>query len=327
MYSASPARQLVPRMTRGNVLAFAIAMALACFGFAVAAQKASAVFNCITLTPATADNQLPQQSSHTVTATVHTTYDPVGHANDPIWWPYNEYYSTLPQYAGQSQTQVRTALQADYPAVCGAPIASQYPVAVGAPVSFAITSGPNAGQSAGPVLTDANGQATFTWSGATPGTDTVQASVPKNYDAGNNTYYTWQPTPQDNYGPALASAIKNWLPPVTNPPVTPAGAPSSVLTVPKTCQKRKFYIKASTSGGTVKKIVLKIDGKTAKVVKTTKTASGKKFLIDTGKYSAGTHRITLTTYFTNGAKVIKTGKFKLCTVRTSQRRVSPNFTG
>jgi hypothetical protein len=46
----------------------------------------------------------------------------------------------------------------------------------GAPISFAVQSGPNAGVT-GTATTDVNGLATFTYTGAVPGTDTVQAST------------------------------------------------------------------------------------------------------------------------------------------------------
>lgn len=52
---------------------------------------------------------------------------------------------------------------------CGQPLP-------GAPVAFNVTSGPNAGTT-GTGVTDASGQASFSYSGLIPGTDTVQASV------------------------------------------------------------------------------------------------------------------------------------------------------
>ena len=53
----------------------------------------------------------------------------------------------------------------------------------------------------------------------------------------------------------------------------------------------------------------------------------KTFTINSGKYAAGTHTIKLITTFSNGTKVVKTGKFKRCAIRTTSRRISPNFTG
>jgi len=48
----------------------------------------------------------------------------------------------------------------------------------GVTVNFLITSGPSAGLS-GSDISDVNGEATFTWSSAVPGIDTVQASITK----------------------------------------------------------------------------------------------------------------------------------------------------
>lgn len=53
----------------------------------------------------------------------------------------------------------------------------------------------------------------------------------------------------------------------------------------------------------------------------------KKITIDSAKYKPGAHSFTLTTYFADGTTVVKRGNFKRCAVRSSQRRVSPNFTG
>lgn len=316
---------------------------------AAVAQNASASFACIDLNPPTADNQLPEQSTHTVTATVRTTYSatkqaagapgPTNPANLAaaygIWWPWVDYYSTLPQFAGQDPRSIVDGLPLyykTYPDVCDR-FGETLDLLKDAPVTFSIVSGPNSGGAPVTVNTDANGQATFTWASTTPGTDTVQADVPRRHIVDG--YYSGTPVdPAETTiltgDPAIATAVKNWIPPQTppvNPPVTGAGTPSATLVTPGVCQKRNFYITASTTGGTVKKIVLKIDGKTAKVVRTVKTSSGRKFLINTGKYGPGTHKINLTTYFTNGSRVVKTGRFKLCKVRTSQRRISPNFTG
>lgn len=324
-------------VSRRSMITLAVATALVCLGLAAGATTASASFTCISLDPPTANNQLPQDTTHTVTATVRVSYDPVGHPSTAqiqdysTWWLWYDYYEA--QYPGTTKMDFYTNIFIPtlYPAACSDPnLPATLPVLPNAPVSFAITSGPSAGQTAN-ATTDANGQATFTWSNSTAGTDNISASTFSNYTppVGGNL------PPADGSvdvlsSPVSATAVKNWLPPENppvNPPVTPTGVPASVLSIPKKCQTRRFYITASTSGGTVRKIVLKIDGKTAKVKKTVKTKTGRKFLIDTGRYSSGTHRVTLTTYFTNGKRVTKTGKFKLCTVRTSQGRVSPNFTG
>lgn len=332
-------------VSRRSMITLAVATALVCLGLAAGATTASASFTCISLDPPTANNQLPQDTTHTVTATVRVSYDPIGHPNAAgpaagnttgdysVWWLWDDYYKA--QYPGVTDRFADfyqpIFLATLYPGVCTDPnLPATLPVLPNAPVSFAITSGPSAGQTAN-ATTDANGQATFTWSNSTPGTDNVTASTFSNFSPPS----PLTTDPPDGSGidilssPVSATAVKNWIPPENppvNPPVTPQGVPATVLSIPKKCQTRRFYITASTSGGTVRKIVLKIDGKTAKVKKTVKTKSGRKFLIDTGRYNSGTHRVTLTTYFTNGKRVTKTGKFKLCTVRTSQGRVSPNFT-
>jgi hypothetical protein len=101
--------------------------------------------NGLTLTPATATNDVG--TSHTVTATVKNTQN-----NDPI------------------------------PNIL---------------VTFTITSGPNMGTT-GTATTDANGQATFTWSSSSAGTDTIQGSIPNS----------------NANGPAITStAEKTWVVP------------------------------------------------------------------------------------------------------------------
>lgn len=332
-------------VSRRSLIALAVATALACLGLAAGAQTASASFTCISLDPPTANNQLPQDTTHTVTATVRVSYDPIGHPNVDgpaagnttgdysVWWIWDDIYKATygGTYADRFDFYQQEFIPNLYPAACNdAALGTNLPVLPNAPVAFEITSGPSAGQTAN-ATTDANGQATFTWNNAVAGTDNVKASTFSNFTPPSpiNT------DPPDGSGidvlssPVSATAVKNWIPPENppvNPPVTPQGVPAAVLSIPKKCQTRRFYITASTSGGTVRKIVLKIDGRTAKVRRTVKTKSGRKFLIDTGRYKAGTHRVTLTTYFTNGKRVTKTGKFKLCTVRTSQGRVNPNFT-
>jgi hypothetical protein len=68
---------------------------------------------------------------------------------------------------------------------CGTPLQ-------GANVTFNVTSGPNAGTT-GSGTTDTNGQARFSYSSLTPGTDTVQASVtnPAGTITSNTVQVTW----------------------------------------------------------------------------------------------------------------------------------------
>jgi hypothetical protein len=242
---------------------------------------------CIALDPATANNQLPEDSTHTVTATVteragYGGDDPAKYCNDPE---------------------------------------VTYTPKAGVQVFFYITDGPNANLS-GNGVTDANGHATFSWSSSVAGTDSISAWLEV---AG----YEQDGTPVDWVKPT-AYAVKNWLPPIVppNPPVTPAGVPDTTLVVSKKCQSKKFKISSSHSNGTVTKYVLQVDGKTIKTVTpSTSDTATKTFTIDSGKYDAGSHSIKLTTTFSNGSKVVKNGTFKRCAVRTTARRISPNFTG
>ncbi len=339
--------------SRRSMIALALATALSCLGLALGAQSASASFTCISLDPPTANNQLPQDTTHTVTATVRVSYDPIGHPNSDgpaagnttgdysVWWIWDDYYKALYPNATDRFTDFyqTTFLNSLYPGVCSDPnVPAQLPVLPNAPVSFIITSGPSAGQ-IGNATTDANGQATFTWSNGVPGTDSVSASTFSNFTPPSP--LTTDPPDGSGVdvlsGPVTATAVKNWLPPIPPPPpppppppappVTPSAVPAAVLRIPGKCRTRRFYIRASTSGGKVRKMVLKIDRKRAKVRRTIKRSTSRRFLIDTGRYKAGTHRVTLTTYFTNGRRVTKTGRFRLCKVRTSRARVSPRFTG
>jgi hypothetical protein len=205
------------------------------------------------------------------------------------------------------------------PAVyCNDPQVTYTPVA-GANVNFYVTDGPNI-DTTGTGVTDANGNATFSWSSSTAGTDTIKAWLDfAGYEADGQ---------KVDWVEVVATAVKNWLPPLTPPAgppvVTPSGLPDTTLAVSKKCQSKKFKVNASSTAN-VTKYVLQIDGKT---VVTSKGASGAKtFTINSGKYSAGTHTIKLTTTFSDGTKVVKTGKFKRCAIRTTARRISPNFTG
>jgi hypothetical protein len=288
-----------PLAARRQVTVLALAMSVMVIASLAGATSAFAwntsTYNCIALTPATADNQLPQDSTHTVTATVT---------------------GTVPDE--------RTAQVVD---PCSDPQAALEPKA-GATVYFVITSGPNAGVK-GTAVTDANGKATFSWTSNVSGTDKIEAYTSKEIDAqGNPLFIEGDPV----YGQgdiAWASAVKNWLPPLTpNPPVTPAGVPDTNLVVSNKCQSKKFKISSTHSNGTVTSYTLQVDGKTVKTVSGDGSTSGSKsFTIVSGNYTAGSHSIKLTTTFSDGSKVVKTGKFKRCAIRTSKRRVSPNFTG
>lgn len=57
------------------------------------------------------------------------------------------------------------------------------------------------------------------------------------------------------------------------------------------------------------------------------TGNRHSFLINTVKYKPGRHRIRVVTTLTDGQKIITNGSFKRCGIKTTQRRVTPKFTG
>jgi len=81
----------------------------------------------------------------------------------------------------------------------------------GIPVNFAITAGPNVGLAHGPVNTDANGQATWTYTSASSGTDTIVATA----------------TRLDGTQLTSLPAAKTWISP-NQPPVADAGPDQTV---------------------------------------------------------------------------------------------------
>lgn len=306
MYSAT-ARS---RVSNKSIFAIALFTTIICLMFSAAKANAWQYGLCLTITPPTADN--PLNTSHTVTATATGMF--LGIDEETGEWTYAEScdsqeVKTLPNF----------------------------------PLTFTIVSGPNAGKTE-TVYTDANGHATFTWTGLTAGTDTVTVT-------GTDVWDKWVGYVDDEGHPCgfrhhpeschdvythltkevSASAVKNWIPPETppNPPVTPTAVPSVNIALAKKCQSRKFRIRASHANGTPTKYTLKVDSGRTKTYKVTGGAnSGSKYItIDSAKYKPGTHRFTLTTYFSNGTSVVKRGSFKRCAVRSSQRRVDPNFTG
>jgi uncharacterized repeat protein (TIGR01451 family) len=68
------------------------------------------------------------------------------------------------------------------------------PAQPGEPTTFTIKSGPNAGQTF-QTSTDANGQATFTYSSSQTGTDVVSATVVRFETTSNDATVTWNPPP------------------------------------------------------------------------------------------------------------------------------------
>jgi hypothetical protein len=81
----------------------------------------------------------------------------------------------------------------------------------GIPVSFAVTAGPNVGLAHGPVNTDANGQATWTYTSASSGTDTIVATA----------------TRPDGTQLSSLPVTKEWISP-NLPPIADAGPDQTV---------------------------------------------------------------------------------------------------
>ncbi len=251
----------------------------------------------IELTPKTADN--PLGAVHTVTATVtHHGY-----------WD-----SELGAYPACNRQFTPT----------GALGAGPLP---GWPVNFEIISGPNAGLK-GSAVTDANGVATWQWVGNVAGTDVVKASLDHTYCEAWNDVPGLEPDLADCpagwlWTETLAdTATKNWIPNPPPPPVTPLVEPKVVISVSKKCVTRTFVVRSKNSGSyNVTKSTLYVDGKK---IKSNKTGT---FKITTGRYSSANHKFKVVTTFSNGAKITKSGKFKLCKSRLTSRKLDPRFTG
>lgn len=322
------------RVSNKTLLATLFAATILLFTAFTGTSQAYLYEACLDLTPPTADN--PLNTSHTVTATVTSTRS--GTPGQP--WTEGEEPSGLE---------------------CGDEGLKPIP---NYPVTFLITSGPNAGLTQ-VVNTDANGQASFTWVGATAGTDTVTATVTDVWDKWigwkdangvdckiwvegwhwSDGHLTWgeyktenpeadQETCHDVYThlevEIYDTATKTWVPPTPTPPTgeptVPAQAvPSVSIALSKKCQTTKFKVRATTRNGTVTKYTLRVDRGRTRTYRS--SSSTKFFTIDSRKYKPGTHRFTLTTYFADGSKVVKTGKFKRCAIRSAARTVNPNFTG
>jgi hypothetical protein len=117
---------------------------------------------------------------------------------------------------------------------------------------------------------------------------------------------------------AQSSASVTVTPPSSPPPSSPA---TVRILSNNVCVSKRFRIKPRVSSGTVQSMTLYIDGK--------RKATGKRhsFLINTAKYKPGRHRIRVVTTLTDGQRIITNGSFKRCGIKTTQRRVTPKFTG
>jgi hypothetical protein len=228
----------------------------------------------------------------------------------------------------------------------------------GVGVTFTIVDGPNSGVT-GDVPLNATGSASFTYTSAATGTDTVQASLTLPdvcyVDYGEEPVAVDVPAgcggeivlpeggPQADSvssnavvceGPPQVSAVAQDCPTVTMtgsslitwsaPPVVQQTAdPSLAISKFKRCVSHKFKIAPSYSGGALKSSTLFVDGKKTQ----TRTGSTDPFTINARRYKAGKHNFEVVSVFTSGKAASKFGSFTRCKVRVTQARISPQFTG
>ena len=112
---------------------------------------------------------------------------------------------------------------------------------------------------------------------------------------------------------------------VIPPPAKPATPTIGVAGVRRACVASRFHVRfrVGTANSTVKKVVVKLDGKRIK-----STARGSFTLTINGKkLKAGRHRLTITA--TNAAGQTKTviRSFSVCKAAKPRQKAAPRFTG
>jgi hypothetical protein len=220
----------------------------------------------------------------------------------------------------------------------------------GVGVNFTVVSGPNVGKTADVPL-GADGSASFAYTSAATGTDTVLASltlpdvcyVDYSQETGDETIpagcegatassdqpsteATCSDSPQTEVVavdcPTVALTASSELA-WTSPVVAQAADPSLAISRFKRCVSRKFKIAPAYSGGPLKSSTLFIDGKKTQ----TRTASNEPFTVNARRYKSGKHNFEVVSVFASGKAASKFGSFTRCRVRVTQARVSPKFTG
>ncbi|HEV7918727.1 MAG TPA: Ig-like domain-containing protein [Solirubrobacterales bacterium] len=206
---------------------------------------------------------------------------------------------------------------------------------VGVTVTFLINAGPNAGRT-GTAVSDANGNATFTWTSTVVGTDQISAT----FDANENCQMpNFEPVllatpcprecfPQlevDSTTLACADirtsnvATKTWVAPVIV--TADRTAPSARVSVAE-CRKTRRAIKATVSDTSgIASVKFFLDGK---AIRTDKNAPFTA-TVNTKKLKKGAHRLTTITTDNAGNSVRTTRRFGKCATTTA--RVNPRFTG
>lgn len=198
---------------------------------------------------------------------------------------------------------------------------------VGRTVNFEIFAGPNAGGT-GTGVTDANGQATFTYTSTVTGTDEIRAT----FDATPPNCLDELPTAEIvrvDCSPDIRTsnvATKTWVaPPPPPPPPTVAAldatGPTVRLSVAQ-CSKLSRSIKATVSDASgVTSVKFYLDGKLIKTDRSAPfTAS-----VNTKKLKKGTHRLTTVATDKAGNTTRTTRRFAAC--KSATRKVAPKFTG
>ncbi len=187
---------------------------------------------------------------------------------------------------------------------------------VGRLVNFTITSGPNAGNT-GSATTDAIGNATFTYTSQTVGTDEIQAS--------------FNATPPDCQAPQIVRidlcepdirlsnvVTKTWV----NPAPVAAQA-TARLSVAKCAKTKRSATVTVANASNITKVDFYLNGKKVK----TDTAAPYKYSLTAKQRKSGTHRVTTIVTLSDGRTIRTTKRVSGCKVRTTKRVSEPRFTG
>ncbi|MFY9488301.1 MAG: hypothetical protein WAP35_06355 [Solirubrobacterales bacterium] len=233
----------------------------------------------------------------------------------------------------------------------------------GADVTFTVTAGPNIGKT-GVGAINAGGDATFSYSSAAAGTDTIVASIElpdiclaasnqqqiESADVVPNACLEEEiPVITPRAGSVSTQAVD--CGPVLTSAGTPADCPSVVLTananvtwsVPPT--PPTVVAEAADPSISLARFKRCVSRKfkirpsySGGQVKTstlfidgrkiaTKTASTAPFTVNPKRFKAGKHNIEIVTVFTSGKAASKFGSFSRCAARIAARKVTPKFTG
>lgn len=207
--------------------------------------------------------------------------------------------------------------------------------AVGWLVNFAVISGPNAGVT-GSGATGADGKASFTWTSAAQGTDTIKAWVLRKgcgIDLAPGQTIDDCPPSEVYFQQYTDFATKTWISPydpgegpddctenpydydsIYCPPAGDGGhaqknKASVAFLLGKRCKKRAFTLRPTYSDGIVLWSRLQLNGKKIKTLK----KPPYRFKVGVKRLKKGKrYRLRLTTAFLSGEKIVIKGSFKRC---------------